>query len=58
MAFFGILDQIWELFSSKFSFGLKSLRNDLKWFFGASLGPKDDPYLILDEFRQSKNLRF
>ncbi len=57
-SFFGILEQIWRLFFFKVNFGIQSLGNDWKWFFGASLGPKDDPYVILDEFRQSKNLRF
>ena len=43
---------------SKIEFGPKSTTNDKKWFFGASLGPKDDPYLILDQFRQTKKKNF
>ena len=55
MGFFAIF---WEnfdtFFFSKIECGPKSTTNDKKWFVGASLGPKDDPYLILDQFRRTK----
>ena len=59
MGFFAIF---WEnfdtFFFSKIEFGPKSTTNDKKWFVGACLGPKDDPYLILDQFRQTKKIFF
>ena len=58
MCFLAIFGHFLELFFSKISFGPKSLRNEQKWFFGASLGPKDDPYMILDQFGQTKILTF
>ena len=54
MGLFVIFEKSFLLFLSKIEFGPKSTTNDKKWFFGASLGPKDDSYLILDQFRQTK----
>ena len=50
MGFLAIFEHFSELFFSKISFGPKSLRNEQKWFFGASLGPKDDPYMSVYDF--------
>ena len=50
MAFLSILGYFQELFFSKSGFDPKLPKNDLKWFFGASLDPKDDLHSFFDDF--------
>ena len=58
MAFFGIFGKFWQLFFSKIFFAPKSPQNHFKLFLGASLGLKDDSYIILNLFWQIKSLIF
>ena len=50
MAFLSILRHFQGLFFSKSNFGPKWPKNDSKWFFRASLGPKDDLDWFLIKF--------
>ena len=52
--FFGHFGEFSGLFFSKINFGPISPTKHLKWFFSASLAPKDDIYIFLNKFRQTK----
>ena len=56
--FFGHFGEFSGLFFSKINFGPISPTKHLKWFFSASLAPKDDIYIFLNKFRQTKKNNF
>ena len=56
--FFGHFGEFSGLFFSKINFGPISPTKHLKCFFSASLAPKDDIYIFLNKFRQTKKKIF